>query len=320
MTDAPANASKRTPLKRWAWKVGRVVVLAWLGLAVLLALFQTQMIFPGSASQGRADARVDESRLAPGGELVTLKTPAGENVAAMFGRALDDSGQVRGDANTRPTLLYFYGNGMCMADCETEFRQFRRRGFNVMVAEYLGYGMSDGKPSEAGCYATADACFEHLKERGRRGEINARRIVPTGWSLGGGAAFYLASTRPEVPCVVTVSAFTSVDAMARKLFPYLPTGMVLKHHFHNEQKVRTLSPPRPIFLGHGTRDGIIPFEMSNQLAAAAQAGGSKVVKYDVRDGDHNDVFDVGGTGLLDAIAQFVEAHAAEPAGAGRPQP
>ena len=309
MTDAPINAVKNRSLKRWAWKIARVGIVAFLGLALVLALLQTQLIFPGAASQGRADARVDPARLGPGAELVTLKTPGGESVVAMFGRALDESGAVRGDASARPTLLYFYGNGMCMADCETEFRQFRRRGFNVMVAEYLGYGMSGGRPSEAGCYATADACFEHLKERGRRGEIDASKIVPTGWSLGGGAAFYLAATRSEVPCVVTVSAFTSVDAMARKLFPYLPTGMVLRHHFPNEQRVRTLSPPRPVFLGHGTRDGIIPFEMSKKLADAAGAGGSKVVKYDVVNGDHNDVFDVGGTGLLDAISQFVDEHA-----------
>jgi fermentation-respiration switch protein FrsA (DUF1100 family) len=72
--------------------------------------------------------------------------------------------------------------------------------------------------------------------------------------------------------------------------------------------VRTFK--KPVFLGHGTRDGIVPFEMSTHLAAAATAGGSKVVKYDVVDGDHNDVYDIGGTGLLDAITQFVEEHAA----------
>ena len=100
--------------------------------------------------------------------------------------------------------------------------------------------------------------------------------------------------------------FTSVDAMARKLFPFLPTSMVLRHHFPNETRVRTLD--RPVFLAHGTRDGINPFDMSQKLADAATAGGSKVVKYDVIDGDHNDVFDVGGTGLLDAITRFVNEH------------
>ena len=114
-----------------------------------------------------------------------------------------------------------------------------------------------------------------------------------------------------MPCVVTVSALTSVDAMARRLFPYLPTSLILQHHFDNERKVRGLK--LPIFLGHGTRDGIVPFDMSQTLAAAATSAGCTVVKYDVIGGDHNDVYDIGGTGLLDAITDFVNEHA----GSGR---
>jgi hypothetical protein len=34
-----------------------------------------------------------------------------------------------------------------------------------------------------------------------------------------------------------------------------------------------------------------------------------VSKYDVEEGDHNDVYDVGATGLLDAITSFVNEHA-----------
>jgi pimeloyl-ACP methyl ester carboxylesterase len=290
--------------KRWAWKIGRIVVIAYLGLALVLALLQTQLIFPGAASQGTPDAQIDAARL--DGELVTLTTPAGEKVVALFGSARDPAGRPHPQAKSRPTLLYFYGNGMCAAAAEIEFQEFRRRGFNVMVPDYLGYGMSGGKPSEAGVYATADACFDHLKQRG---DVDPTKIVPLGLSLGGGPALHLASTRTEVPCVVTIAAFTSVDAMARKLFPYLPTGAILKHHFDNEKKIAALAPPRPLFLAHGTRDGIIPFEMSQKLADAASAGGSKVVKYDVIGGDHNDIYDIGSTGLIDAITQFVNEHA-----------
>ena len=287
-------------IKRIAIKLLRIAVVAYVGLALVLAVFQTQLIFPGSSTQGRRDALVDAPRL--DAELVTRTTPSGDRVVALFGRALG-----RRDASTRPTLLYFYGNGMCMADCEGEFARLRRRGFNVMVAEYVGYGMSSGRPSEAGVYATADACFEHLQTRT---DIDKSKIVPVGWSLGAAAAMHIASTRPreQVPCVVTISAFTSMDAMARKHFPYLPTGMVLRHHFRNDVAVTRLHG-RPIFFAHGTRDAIIPFAMSEQLAASARAAGSPVTKYDVLDGDHNDVFDVGGTGLLDAITQFLDAHA-----------
>lgn len=274
----------------------RIVIGVYVGLGLVLALFQTQLIFPGAASQGRPDSVIGPI---DGGEIVTLQAKTGEKVVALFGAALTPDGRPRPDAASRPTLLYFYGNGMCLADCAGEFMKLRRRGFNIMIPDFVGYGMSDGKPSEQGVYATADACFDHLMQRS---DVDAKRIVPMGWSLGAAAAIHLASTR-QTPCLITVSAFTSMGEMARQLFPYMPTSLLLKHHFENEKKLRDVRIP--IFIAHGTRDGIIPFSMSAKLAAAA---GGKVTKYDVVDGDHNDVFDVGGTGLLDAISEFVERH------------
>ena len=278
-------------------KLLRIAAIAYLGLAVVLALFQTQLIFPGAATQGRKDSIV---RPFQGSELVELRAATGEIVVALFGPAMTPQGMPHPDAKNRPTLLYFYGNGMCMADCEGEFLKFRRRGFNVMVPDFLGYGMSGGKPSESGVYATADASFDHLLQRS---DIDPHKIVPIGWSLGAAAAVHLASTR-QVPALVTISAFTSIDDMARKHFPYMPTGLFLQHHLDNAKKIRAVKAP--IFLAHGTHDSIIPFTMSQTLASAAAGS---VTKYDVINGDHNDVFDVGGAGLLNAIEDFVNQHA-----------
>jgi pimeloyl-ACP methyl ester carboxylesterase len=276
----------------------RIAVGVYVGLCIVLAVFQTAIIFPGSATQGRADCVV---RPFQGSELVELKTKQGEKVVALFGPAMTTSGAPHPDAKNRPTLLYFYGNGMCMADCEGEFLKFRQRGFNVMIPDFLGYGMSGGKPSEAGVYATADACFDHVLERD---DIDPKKIVPFGWSLGASAAIHLASTR-EVPALVTVSAFTSMSDMARWHYPLVPAKLFLHHHFENEQKMRRVCCP--VLIAHGTRDSIIPFAMSKRLAEAA-AG--KVTKYDVSEGNHNDVYDVGGPELLDAIEKFVNDTAA----------
>ena len=72
----------------------------------------------------------------------------------------------------RPTLLYFYGNGMCLNDALDAFDHFRRLGANVLIPEYVGYGMSGGQPSESGCRATADAAYDHLQ---RRKDVDPRR-------------------------------------------------------------------------------------------------------------------------------------------------
>ena len=77
----------------------------------------------------------------------------------------------------RPTLLYFYGNGMCLNDAIEDFERYRRLGLNVLIPEYVGYGMSGGSPSERGCQATAETAYEYLV---------STRGVPPSTDPGGG--------------------------------------------------------------------------------------------------------------------------------------
>ena len=159
MDDAPAQpvAAPVTSVVTWrrrAVRILRSLVLIYLGVLLVFAALQTWMIFPGAATQGQRHAVV---RPMPGTELVELTASTGDNVFALFGPALRVDGSPHPDARRRPTVIYFYGNGMCLADSIGEFNQLRRLGANVLVAEFIGYGMSGGKPSETGCYATADA-------------------------------------------------------------------------------------------------------------------------------------------------------------------
>ena len=257
-------------------------------------MLQTSMIFPGAATQGQllSIVRPDPSR-----ELLELKTPDGERVAAVFGRALTLDGTPQADANTRPTILFFYGNGMCMADALGEFNKLRCLGNNVMLCDYLGYGMSSGKPSEAGCYAAAEAVWEHVTARP---DVDKTKIIPFGWSLGSSVAFELASTKP-VAGLITCSAFTSMGDMARAVLPLFPTSLLLRHRFENERKLADVKVPMLIM--HGTHDSIIPFAMSKRLA---QLAGNRATFVPIDRGDHNDVFDVGGEAMFKQIAQFIE--------------
>ena len=151
-------------------------------------------------------------------ELVTLSTANGDRVVALFGPALTREGEPHPEASRRPTLLYFYGNGMCLNDTLEQFDHFRRLGANVLIPDYVGYGMSGGQPGESGCLATADAAYDHLQSRR---DVDPRAIVAVGWSLGGAVAIDLASRRP-VAGLAAFSTFTSMVEMARRNFPFLP--------------------------------------------------------------------------------------------------
>jgi uncharacterized protein len=273
----------------------RTIATVYVVFAAVMFSLQTRIIFPGHETQGQAYAEV---RPRPGAELVRLETSQGERIVALHGPALTIDGRPDPNASNLPTLLYFYGNGMCLKYSETEFEQFRRLGFNVLIPEYVGYGMSVGKPSERACGATADTAYDYLvKTRG----IKPDRIVLGGWSLGGAVAIDLASRRQAAGLIV-FSSFTSGIDMAHRLAPFLPASLLLRHRFDNIGKIKHVTCP--ILIGHGRRDRIVPFEMGKKLAEAAKG---PVTTLWIDEADHNDFYEVGGRRVGLAIVQFVNS-------------
>jgi fermentation-respiration switch protein FrsA (DUF1100 family) len=280
--------------RKWAWRLLRAFVVAYLLVTLAVFCMQGKLIFPGASSQGQANAMVPAGKHY---ELLSLRAADGVKIAAIFGRALDSTGEVRADAASRPTVIYFYGNGSCMAWSKDVFEDLRRHGFNVIVPDYEGYGMSAGSPSEAGCYATADAAYDYLLSRD---DVDKNKIDVLGWSLGGAVAIDLAN-RKSIAAVATLSAFTSMDDMARDTVPWLPTSLILRSHFNNLAKISKLNCP--LLIGHGMKDDLVPPAMADRLAAAAHGN---ITRVRVDGAGHNDIFDVGGDRLMDQLQTFFD--------------
>lgn len=291
---SPPRPSWRARCRRAAWRIGRLLVVTYLGLMIVLSVFQARLIFPGAASQGTPGAVVEPRQ---GVELVRLETAAGVPVTALFAPALTAQGSPRSDAPERPTLLFFYGNGMSLKDTEPLVEDFRRLGANVLAADYLGFGMSGGRAGEPGCYETADAVYDHLVTRR---DIDPHRIVAAGWSLGGAVAIDLAARRP-VAGLAVFSTFTSMTEMARRHYPFLPTSLLLRHRFESLTKIRGIRCP--ILVGHGRDDQLVPHAMSERLAEAA---GGPVTTFTLPGTGHGDFFDAGGPVVYDHLARFLE--------------
>ena len=272
----------------------RIPILVYLGVVLVFAALQRQLIFPGAASRGRSEARVQPG---VGAELVALKTADGDRIVALFGPALGADGRPDPHPERCPTILFFYGNGMNLAASGEEFDMFRRLGCNVMIPEYVGYGMSSGTAGERGCYATADAVYEHSI---RRKDIDPKRIAVGGWSLGGAVAIDLAARR-EVAGVFAFSTFTSMTDLGRVHYPMLPVGLVLRHRFDSLGNIGRIRVP--ILLGHGGSDELVPAAMSEKLAGAARAPVSRFV---VAGAGHNDFFAVGSGKVREELGRFLE--------------
>lgn len=288
--DPPSRWGSR--LRMIAFRAIRISLLVYLGVFLVLSAMQSRLIFPGQVSQGTPLADV---RPRPGVDRIEMVAASGERVVALFGPALHADGSLRDDAGQQPTLLFFYGNGDCLAAFADQLDVFRRLGLNVMIPEYLGYGLSEGTASEAGFYATADAALAHLQSRS---DVDPHKIIVGGWSIGSGVAIDLAHRVP-LAGLAAFSAFTSMGELVHKFYPIPGLGLALKHRFENLRKIRDIRCPT--LIGHGEDDLLIPISMSGQLAEAA---GGPVRSFRVRAG-HNDFFANGTDRIAEAFGWLI---------------
>jgi fermentation-respiration switch protein FrsA (DUF1100 family) len=162
-------------------------------------------------------------------------------------------------------VLYFHGNAGNLSHRGPTVLEWQKElGQAVLIVDYAGYGRSGGRPTEAGCYAAADAAYAWLVDQER---VPADRILLVGSSLGGGVAVDLASRQPH-RALVLLSTFTSIPEMAQRIYFFLPARLLVRNRFDNLAKIAQC--PSPVFFAHGTADDLIPIEHSERLFAATK--------------------------------------------------
>ncbi len=256
---------------------------------------QIPLIFPGMRMQGKPIARYDPPA---GAEKLELRGPKGEKIEALFCPVLSEDG--RKDSSSRPTVIWFYGNAQCIATALGQVEMLRRCGANVLIADYIGYGLSEGTPSESGCYATALALHEHAMGRD---DIDRNRIISAGWSLGAAVAIDLASRKP-VAGLITFSGYTSKRELARRQFPDV-SPEAIEHPFLSQDKIRHITCPTMIV--HGKLDTLVPYFMAEELRKSA--AGKPLVFLPVEQVGHNDLFFVARDQIESAVTKFLAENA-----------
>lgn len=236
------------------------------GLAFYLYLFQGQFIyFPEMPS------RVVEFTPKDAGlsyEPVQLHTEDGETLAGWFVSA----------ATPKGSLLYLHGNGGNIGHRIELIEVFHHLGLNVLIFDYRGYGQSTGRPTEAGTYRDALAGWRYLTETRH---IPATEIYYFGESLGGSIAAWLAERHPP-KAMVLYATFTSVADMARQLYPFMPTRLLVR--FRYDTKAALAKVDRPVFIMHSPQDEIVPYAHAQDLLSVVK-GDKQLVPLR---GGHND--------------------------------
>ena len=171
-------------------------------------------------------------------------------------------------------------------------------GSSLLILDYHGYGKSEGTASEAGVYLDADAAYRWLIAQGHAPE----RIVIQGQSLGSAVAVDLAA-REVCAGVVLESAFNSASRVAARIMPYV--GPVVMRKFNSKGKIARIRAP--LLFIHGDRDETIPYELGQDLFAAAPEPKSFRT---VAGAGHNNLLRMAGDRYREWLAEFYRSLAA----------
>lgn len=185
-----------------------------------------------------------------------------------------------------PVVLFCMGNAGNIADRLETLQLLHGLGVAVFIFNYRGYGLSEGRASEAGLYHDVAGALAFLRKRG----WPAQRTVLFGRSLGAAVALEAALHEPQAGLIME-SAFTSIAAMGRYHYPLvnLMLGWIIDAEYNNLAKIAQLR--NPLLVIHGRGDTICPPAMAEELYA--RAPGNKQMLW-IAGADHNNGFVIGG--------------------------
>ena len=247
----PQGPEVQPPTKTMTWRRIlfswlRTLLIGYLGIVLLMMLFENWLMYPATRDmQPPPCAEVED---------VHLTCANGTCIHAWWLPC----------ANGKSTLLYLHGNGGNLTWRGGSIMKLRDRlDVSVLIVDYPGYGRSEGRPSEQGCYETADAGYTWLVEK--QG-VKPADLLIYGDSLGGGVAVDLASRRPH-RALVLIRTFTSAPDVGAGVFPWLPVRWMMRNRFASIEKIQQCGSP--VFAAHGDVDDVVPFALGKALFEAA---------------------------------------------------
>jgi fermentation-respiration switch protein FrsA (DUF1100 family) len=232
------------------------------------------------------------------------RTPDDRDVSFPAAEGVKVGGRIYIAGKDAPLILLFHGNGEIASDYDGIAPLYTGIEVSLVVADYRGYGKSDGTPTASALLDDAIATHQSmpglLKVRG----LDGSRLFLMGRSLGSAAALEIASRAGNaISGLIIESGFASalglIESLSGTSLPQeLKAGV---SGFENVEKIRRVEVPTLII--HGEEDEIIPVENGKILYDNSAAQRKRLVL--IPGAGHNDLLYFGQERYFNAIREFV---------------
>ncbi len=207
-------------------------------------------------------------------EDVSIQTADGVSLHGWFLKAKPEEG----------VLLFFHGNAGNISGRLFKAQGWVKRGFSVLLLDYRGYGKSAGSIQRGSdIVLDGEAARDWLIQNKK---IRPERLILYGESLGSYPAVRLAH-QPFLALILE-SPFTSFQDLAMKHYSLIPgmvrNSLISDFKYPNIDYIADIKTP--VFILHGTRDEICPYEMGEKLFEKAPEPKGFL---SIPNGKHNDL-------------------------------
>ena len=202
-----------------------------------------------------------------------------------------------------PTIIHFHGNGETVADYLGDFEErITGMGANLLLAEYRGYGMSDGEPGLV-------AMLDDVRLITDASRVTPEKIIFFGRSLGSLYAVHGAALYPQAAGLIVESGLA--EPLERILVRVAPhqvgaTAVSLKEAVtrHLNQKCKIASFRGRVLVLHTRNDDLITVSHAENLYEWAREPKELLV---FERGDHNTIKAANTETYFRAVKRFISA-------------
>jgi uncharacterized protein len=200
-----------------------------------------------------------------------------------------------------PWILFFHGNGEVASDYDGIAPLYLQRKLNLAVADYRGYGASDGVPTLTALVADSHKIFERVRET--LSERNLRSdLWLMGRSLGSISVLELAQGHPDkIKGLIVESGFASVIRIAAHLgitAPGIDLRAIDEACLERVKEIRV-----PALILHGGEDTLVPVKEARHLYDHLGSADKELLI--IPSANHNDILFVGYPDYFASLQRFI---------------
>ena len=265
MPGAQKNKIQTKPFK--AWRLVKIIAIVYCTAGIVLYYLQEKLMFHPvrlpRAYQFKFNTPFQEMN-------IPLNIKDNLNVLRFFTPGSTSKGVV----------LYFHGNRDNVNRYARYAADFTRRGYEIWIPDYPGYGKTTGSFTEENLYMQATEVYRlaHLK-------FGKDQIIVYGKSLGSGIASYLTSKKPCRRLILETPYYSMPDLLSNYV-PFYPITLMSHFRLPTGEYLKDTNIPITIF--HGNADRIIPYGCAAKLKQFLKPGDEFIT---IDKGSHNDLND-----------------------------